>query len=150
MLSFAISLHIKYYYLFLLVPCMPTMQMYRLRDKARTDFQTNTALEQNYRTFDFLWNINYNTFSINEVTSNFQDVGQFTQQSRGRKSFRTRCPANDIFADLEVSTSSAVHMYCYSSIYIVWLNLLFGAVICTYREFGGFRPCNSMIVTSPS
>ena len=59
------------------------------------------------------------SFSINEVTSNFQDVEQCTQQYRGRRSSRMRDPANDIFADLEVSTSSTVRFDWYSSINIV-------------------------------
>ena len=60
------------------------------------------------------------SFSINEVTSYFQDVEEFTKQSRGRQSSRTRGPANDIFADLKVSTPSTVHIDWYFSINIVW------------------------------
>jgi len=65
------------------------------------------------------------SFSINEVTSYFQDVEQFSQQSRGRYSSRTRGPADDIFADLDVSTSPTVHIDWYFSINIVWPSVFF-------------------------
>jgi len=101
-------------------------------------------------------------FSINEVTSNFQDVEQFTQQSRGWQSSRTRGPANDIFADLKVSTLSTVHIDWYIAIIIVWPSFFFTkntcACVCAcvkavfkcdpyvedagyVRKYAMFRPC---------
>ena len=61
---------------------------------------------------------------MNEVTPNLQDGEQRTQQSRDSQSSRTRHPADDIFAGLEVSTSSTVHFDWYPSINIVWPLLL--------------------------
>jgi len=64
------------------------------------------------------------TFSINEINPNVQDGEQYTQRPGGSQSSRIRHPADAIFAEPRVSTSTTVHFDWYSSVNIDWTTLL--------------------------